>query len=79
MSYLCSGTTPRSLTYENKKDDEPDKSNLSSFSLVEVAGLEPASKQGTRKLSTRLVAFRPPIRARQATAKPESQPLNLAR
>lgn len=26
------------------------------FTFVEVAGVEPASKQGTRKLSTRLAA-----------------------
>ncbi len=27
------------------------------FTFVEVAGVEPASKQGTRKLSTRLAAI----------------------
>ena len=49
------------------------------FFSVEVAGVEPASKQGIRKVSTRLVVFNPSIRARQTTAEPESQPLDFAR
>ena len=49
------------------------------FFSVEVAGVEPASKQGIRKVSTRLVVFNLSIRARQPTAEPESQPLDFAR
>ena len=57
-----------------------DFDGIKSPSKVEVAGVEPASKQGTPELSTRLAYhFVLLLAPRQEAAKHESQPLNLTR